>query len=89
MIDTFVSSKCTIGTSKLVDYVFYFAHAQMISRGGGSIINMASMTSSKRGVERRSVYGAAKGAVIGLTKAMAKEHVRDGIRYFDVSFIQY
>ncbi|XP_050717463.1 3-hydroxybutyrate dehydrogenase type 2-like [Eriocheir sinensis] len=53
---------------------------KMISRGGGSIINMASVSSSMHGFERRSVYGAAKGAVIGLTKGIAREHVHQGIR---------
>lgn len=61
-------------------FTFFFFSSQMISRGGGSIINMASITSSIRGHERRSVYGAAKGAVIGLTKGIAKEHVHQGIR---------
>lgn len=58
----------------------YFRQTQMISRGGGSIINMSSVSSSIKAVERRSVYAAAKAAVIGLTKAIAKEHVTHGIR---------
>ncbi|KAK8398845.1 hypothetical protein O3P69_004143 [Scylla paramamosain] len=53
---------------------------KMISRGGGSIINMSSAASSLRGIDRRCVYGATKAAVIGLTKGLAMEHVRDGIR---------
>ncbi|MPC79686.1 3-hydroxybutyrate dehydrogenase type 2 [Portunus trituberculatus] len=52
----------------------------MINRGGGSIINIASVASSLRGYNRRCVYGATKAAVIGLTKGLAMEHVRDGIR---------
>lgn len=52
----------------------------MISRGGGSIINMSSVASSVRGFGRRSAYGAAKAAVIGLTKNLAREYVRQGIR---------
>lgn len=52
----------------------------MIARGGGSIINMASVASSIRGVPDRFAYGATKGAVIGLTKAVAADFVGQGIR---------
>ena len=52
----------------------------MISRGSGSIINMASGASSIKGAPNRAVYGATKAAVIGLTKAVAIDHVRQGIR---------
>jgi len=53
---------------------------KMISQGGGSIINMASVASSLKGLPNRFVYGASKAAVIGLTKAVAADHVRQGIR---------
>jgi 2-keto-3-deoxy-L-fuconate dehydrogenase len=53
---------------------------QMIAQGGGSIINMASVASSLKGLPNRFVYGASKAAVIGLTKAVAADHVRQGIR---------
>jgi len=53
---------------------------QMVSQGGGSIINMASVASSLKGLPNRFVYGASKAAVIGLTKAVAADHVRQGIR---------
>ena len=53
---------------------------QMIAHGGGSIINMASVASSVKGLPNRFVYGASKAAVIGLTKAVAADHVRQGIR---------
>ncbi|XP_045132017.1 3-hydroxybutyrate dehydrogenase type 2-like [Portunus trituberculatus] len=53
---------------------------KMISLGEGSIINMASVASSLRAVNSRCVYGATKAAIIGLTKGLAMEHVRDGIR---------
>ena len=53
---------------------------KMITQGGGSIINMASVASSLKGLPNRFVYGASKAAVIGLTKAVAADHVRQGIR---------
>lgn len=52
----------------------------MITEGGGSIINMASMASSLKGFPNRAIYGATKAAVIGLTKAVAADTVRQGIR---------
>ena len=52
----------------------------MLERGGGSIINMASVASSLKGVPNRFVYGASKAAVIGLTKSVAIDFVARGIR---------
>ena len=52
----------------------------MLKKGRGSIINMASVASSIRGLPNRFVYGASKAAVIGLTKAIAADFVRQGIR---------
>lgn len=52
----------------------------MLRKGRGSIINMSSIASSLRGLPNRFVYGATKAAVIGLTKAMAADFVRHGIR---------
>jgi len=52
----------------------------MIARGGGSIINMSSVASSVIGVPNRFVYGASKAAVIGLTKSVAMDFVKDGVR---------
>ena len=52
----------------------------MIKRGGGSIINMASVASSIAGVPNRFAYSASKAAVIGLTKSIAADFVADGIR---------
>jgi 2-keto-3-deoxy-L-fuconate dehydrogenase len=52
----------------------------MLKKGRGSIINMASIASSIRGLPNRFVYGATKAAVIGLTKAVAADYVKQGIR---------
>jgi 2-keto-3-deoxy-L-fuconate dehydrogenase len=52
----------------------------MLGRGGGSIINMASVASSVAGVANRFVYSASKAAVIGLTKSVAMDYVTKGIR---------
>ena len=52
----------------------------MIERGGGSIINMSSVASSIRGLPNRFVYGTTKAAVIGLTKSVAADCIRDGVR---------
>ena len=52
----------------------------MIEHHTGSIINMASVVSSISGVPNRFAYGTSKAAVIGLTKAVAADHVDDGIR---------
>lgn len=52
----------------------------MLERGGGAIINMASVASSQKGVPNRFVYGLTKAAVIGLTKAVAADYVARGIR---------
>lgn len=53
---------------------------RMIAAGGGSIINMSSVASSLKGVPNRFVYSASKAAVIGITKAIAADHIKDGIR---------
>ena len=52
----------------------------MIGRGGGSIVNMASVASSVKGIPNRFVYGASKAAVIGLTKSVAVDFVKQGVR---------
>ena len=52
----------------------------MIEAGGGSIINIASVASSIIGVPNRFAYGATKGAVVGITKAVAADFVAQGIR---------
>jgi 2-keto-3-deoxy-L-fuconate dehydrogenase len=52
----------------------------MLERGGGSIVNVASVASSVLGVPNRCAYGASKAAVIGLTKSVAADFVTRGIR---------
>ena len=48
--------------------------------GTASIVNMASMASSVKGFQNRTAYGASKAAVIGLSKAIAADYVKQGIR---------
>lgn len=48
--------------------------------GGASIVNVASMAGSIKGFANRCAYGASKAAVIGLTKAIAIDYVKQGIR---------
>jgi 2-keto-3-deoxy-L-fuconate dehydrogenase len=52
----------------------------MLEAGGGSIINISSAVSSIRGVPNRYAYGATKAAIIGLTKAVAADFIKQGIR---------
>src|SRR6516164_8409101 len=52
----------------------------MLQKKAGSIVNISSAVSSIRGVPDRYAYGATKAAVIGLTKAVAADFIRQGIR---------
>ncbi len=52
----------------------------MIDNGGGSIINISSICGAHRGIPNRFVYGATKAAVLGLTKSVAADFVKQGIR---------
>lgn len=52
----------------------------MLAAGHGSIINMASVCSSIRGLPNRFAYGSTKAAVIGLTKSVAADTITRGIR---------
>lgn len=52
----------------------------MLAKGHGSIVNIASGAGSVRGIPNRYVYGASKAAVIGLTKAVAADFIKKGIR---------
>jgi 2-keto-3-deoxy-L-fuconate dehydrogenase len=66
-----------------VDAMYFLCKAVlpgMIAQGKGSIINMASVASSVKGVPNRCAYGASKAAVIGLSKSIAADYVADGVR---------
>ncbi|MEJ0078684.1 MAG: SDR family oxidoreductase [Alphaproteobacteria bacterium] len=52
----------------------------MLKRKKGSIINIASGASSVRGIPFRYVYGTTKAAVVGLTKSVAADFIKQGIR---------
>jgi 2-keto-3-deoxy-L-fuconate dehydrogenase len=52
----------------------------MLQKKAGSIVNISSAVSSIRGVPDRYAYGTTKAAVIGLTKAVAADFIRQGIR---------
>ena len=52
----------------------------MLEKKAGSIVNIASTASSIRGVPNRCVYGTTKAAVIGLTKSVAADFIKQGIR---------
>jgi 2-keto-3-deoxy-L-fuconate dehydrogenase len=53
---------------------------RMLEKGSGAIVNISSAVSSIRGVPNRYAYGATKAAVIGLTKAVAADFIKQGIR---------
>jgi len=53
---------------------------KMLEKDGGSIINVASVASSIKGLPNRFVYGASKAAIIGLTKSIASDFVKQKIR---------
>jgi 2-keto-3-deoxy-L-fuconate dehydrogenase len=53
---------------------------KMLTHGGGSIINIASVASSIKGAPNRFVYSASKAAIIGMTKAIATDFIAQGIR---------
>ena len=52
----------------------------MVTAGGGAILNVASAASSIKGAPNRFVYGTTKAAVIGLTKSVAADYVKQGVR---------
>ena len=52
----------------------------MLKKGGGAIVNMSSAASSIRGVPNRYVYGTTKAAVIGMTKSIAMDFIKQGVR---------
>ena len=52
----------------------------MIKNGGGSIVNIASVASSTKGIPNRFIYTASKAAVLGITKSVAADYINQGIR---------
>jgi 2-keto-3-deoxy-L-fuconate dehydrogenase len=52
----------------------------MVERGQGSIVNIASVASSVKGIPNRFIYGTSKAAVVGLTKSVAADFVQEKIR---------
>lgn len=52
----------------------------MVERGAGSIVNMSSACSSIIGAPNRFIYGTTKAAVIGLTKSVAVDYIKAGVR---------
>ena len=52
----------------------------MITNGGGSIVNIASVASSTKGIINRFIYSASKAAVLGMTKSIAADYIASGIR---------
>tara|TARA_B100002051_G_C16532192_1_gene533226 strand:- start:111 stop:845 length:735 start_codon:yes stop_codon:yes gene_type:complete len=52
----------------------------MIKNGGGSIVNIASVASSTKGIINRFIYTASKSAVLGITKSVAADYIAAGIR---------
>ena len=52
----------------------------MLEAGGGSILNMASVSGSIKGIPHRAIYGLTKAAVIGLSKSVAADYVGQGVR---------
>ena len=69
-------------TAVTLDSAFYVLRAAMprMTAPGGSIVTIASVAGSTKGFARRVAYGAAKGGVIGLTKAVAADTLKQGIR---------
>jgi 2-keto-3-deoxy-L-fuconate dehydrogenase len=52
----------------------------MLAKGRGAIVNIASVVAAGKAAPNRYVYGATKGAVVALTKAVAMDFIKQGIR---------
>ena len=53
---------------------------KMIAAGGGTVLNMASVVGAHKAAPNRLAYAASKAAVVGFTRALAIDHVKQGIR---------
>ena len=58
----------------------YWCRPRIIKNNGASIINISSVASSIKGIINRCAYGASKAAVIGMTKALAADFVKQNVR---------
>jgi 2-keto-3-deoxy-L-fuconate dehydrogenase len=65
---------------KAMTRVIQYVLPGMLARGVGSIVNIASVCSSVKGLPNRFAYGLTKAAVIGLTKSVAADFVAAGVR---------
>ena len=65
---------------KSMYFMIKFLIPKMIKQKKGNIINVASIASSLRGLPNRFVYGSSKAAIIGLTKSIAADFIKDNIR---------
>lgn len=65
-----------------LDSAYFVARAAVprMKVHGGSLMTIASVASSTKGFAKRLAYGAHKGGVIGLTKALAADYLKDGLR---------
>ena len=62
-------------------YIVLRAAVPKMKQHGGSVITIASVAGSTKGFANRAAYGAAKGGVIGLTKACAADYLANGLRF--------
>ncbi len=65
---------------KSMYFMIKFLIPKMIKQKKGNIINVSSIASSLRGLPNRFVYGSSKAAIIGLTKSIAADFIKDNIR---------
>jgi 2-keto-3-deoxy-L-fuconate dehydrogenase len=62
-------------------YIVLGTAVPKMKQHGGSVITIASVAGSTKGFANRAAYGAAKGGVIGLTKACAADYLANGLRF--------
>lgn len=66
--------------AKSVFWAMQAALPKMLAQGGGRILNIASVASSLKGVPRRFIYAATKGAILAMTRSVALDFAHRGIR---------